>query len=354
MSDLAPFPPDYRKGRAAFLDAASIAGLSTITRMHPREIGRDGKPLFVDTAIAGERGRDPALVLLSGVHGVEGYFGSAVLSTALRQGWLAGFSGRVVLVHALNPFGFSFDCRTDENNIDLNRNFVDHVQPPDNPGYERLADAVMLADPTPDSQAQSDLALRRLAGEGGEAALQAALAAGQYRHPNGLCFGGFAPSWSAETVFDILREELKGCRRLIVLDLHTGLGAFGAHQILSDEPAFSPAFAKLRAIWPQAISMHSDSSVATAAYGSIGPALGRQVEDAIYAVLEVGTLPVPEVFAALRLDLWLHAHGRRHHPEAEAIAATLRAAFLPDDSRWRANALAAAHIAVKTALRTLK
>src|SRR3546814_7279239 len=35
----------------------------------------------------------------------------------------------VVALHALNPWGFSHRSRTDEANIDLNRNFTDYDQP---------------------------------------------------------------------------------------------------------------------------------------------------------------------------------------------------------------------------------
>ena len=36
----------------------------------------------------------------------------------------------VVLVHGLNPYGFAHFTRTTENNVDLNRNFIDRSEGP--------------------------------------------------------------------------------------------------------------------------------------------------------------------------------------------------------------------------------
>lgn len=345
MSD--PFPADYRSGRRAFLSAA--VGLDTITRMHPQATGRDGKPLFVDTVVLGPRGAEDALLVLSGTHGVEGYFGSGVLTAVLRENRFADGAQRIVLVHALNPFGFSFDRRADENNIDINRNFVDFARVPENPDYDRLADAVALADLSDAHLAAADAALNAFAARHGEEALQTALAAGQYRHPDGLCYGGIGFSWSAGVLFDLLREELKGVRRLTVLDLHTGLGGFGESRIICDAPADSADFARVRALWPEAVSSASPGAVATPAYGLIGDGLAGRVERLTFATLEIGTLPLAAVFDALRRDLWLHNVAGRTSPAAGAVAAAMRAAFFPDDPAWRAAALDAGLAAIAAA-----
>ena len=50
------------------------------------------------------------------------------------------------MVHAINPHGFAWSRRVTEDNVDLNRNFVDHAQPyPSNPGYEELRAAICPA-----------------------------------------------------------------------------------------------------------------------------------------------------------------------------------------------------------------
>jgi hypothetical protein len=80
------FPADYRVGRHNFIAACEQADIDVIARVHPKASGRDGKPLFLDTAIIGPRDAKGALLLISATHGVEGYFGSGVQTGLMREG----------------------------------------------------------------------------------------------------------------------------------------------------------------------------------------------------------------------------------------------------------------------------
>lgn len=124
---LAPlFEPDYVSARAAFQSAASAAGASLETLPHPLT-GLQGEDLSVDTAWLGPRGARRVLLSISGTHGVEGLHGSGCQVAFLRH--ITGSSlppdTSLLLVHALNPFGFSWLRRVNEDNIDVNRNYVD-------------------------------------------------------------------------------------------------------------------------------------------------------------------------------------------------------------------------------------
>src|SRR4051812_11246297 len=145
------FPPDYRQGRKAFIAACEKAGIDSIARVHPSAKGPDGKPLFIDSAAIGPRGAKRALLLIAGTHGVEGYFGSGAETGLLSEGLSAPDGVRIVLVHALNPFGFAWARRVNEENVDLNRNFVDPAHPPNNPVYAPLADPTAYQNATPAS-----------------------------------------------------------------------------------------------------------------------------------------------------------------------------------------------------------
>ena len=83
-----------------------------------------GEALAIDSAYVGKPRAARLLVLSSGIHGVEGYFGSAV-----QLAWLDALAHRaptvetgVLLIHAINPYGFAWRRRWNENNVDLNRN----------------------------------------------------------------------------------------------------------------------------------------------------------------------------------------------------------------------------------------
>ena len=82
----------------------------------------------MDVATVGSLVPERAVVVTSGIHGVEGFAGSAVQTEWLRrlgQGKAAVPDRvRLVFAHALNPYGFAWIRRANECNVDLNRNFL--------------------------------------------------------------------------------------------------------------------------------------------------------------------------------------------------------------------------------------
>lgn len=136
---VALFAADYAEARRKFRDAAAARGCALTAHLHPTAKGPKGEDLFVDAATAGPDDAQAGLLLISGTHGVEGYAGSAC-----QIGWLESQRNdawprqlKVVMIHALNPYGFAWNRRVTEENVDLNRNFVDHGGTyPKNPGYE--------------------------------------------------------------------------------------------------------------------------------------------------------------------------------------------------------------------------
>ena len=126
MNPLDLFSPSYEVARRRFRDAARAAG--TTVEQHRVDTGEAGVDFTIDVATVGAREPSWAVVVSSGVHGVEGFFGSAI-----QLAWLSGQTagepppggGVVVLIHAVNPSGFARLRRTNEHNVDLNRNFLD-------------------------------------------------------------------------------------------------------------------------------------------------------------------------------------------------------------------------------------
>lgn len=349
------FPSDYRAARAAFVAAAEQAGLGVTTRVHPSAKGRDGKPLFLDTAAAGPRDAEAALLLVSGTHGVEGYFGSGVQTGLLREGVAARVpkGARLVMLHALNPYGFSWDRRVDEDNADVNRNFVDHAQPPANADYAQLADAIAPEDIAPEAMKAANARLRDYRRAHGSLALQAAISRGQYAFPRGLYFGGVRESWSAAMLKDVFREELAHVDRLVAIDFHTGLGEMGAAEMIVESTSDSPVYARAKALWGARVrSAPGGESVSPQLTGTIDDAVARWMgmRELTFAALEVGTQSPRAMFDALRKDNWLHCNGGLGHPEAPAIKRQIRAAFYPGTAEWKRLVWAHAHDAVSAAL----
>src|SRR3546814_19422802 len=65
-------------------------------------------------------------------------------------------------------------------------------------------------------------------------ALQSAISTGQYSDPEGVFYGGTAPSWSNRTLDSVLRRHAARARHVAYIDLHTGLGPHGYGEIISN------------------------------------------------------------------------------------------------------------------------
>jgi len=351
------FPPDYKTARANFLGACKAAELGTTARVHPSAKTRDGKSLFLDTATIGPREAKTALLMISATHGVEGYFGSGVQTGLLRENRLRAPEGaKIVLLHALNPYGFAWDRRVNEDNADINRNFVDHGNPPVNEAYAQLADSIAPRDMSRDSVKAANAKLKAYLEEHGAFALQEAISKGQYTYPDGVYFGGGKDAWSAAMLRDVFREELRDVKKLLVIDFHTGLGAHGHGEMISEDMPGSPGYVRAKNIWGGRVcSSEAGESVSAPLTGTIDKAVPSLLPGAeiTFAALEAGTMPARDVFNALRRDNWLHCVAGHDHKDAETIRREIRAAFYPDTAEWKRMVWKAAEEVVQQALEAL-
>jgi hypothetical protein len=352
------FPGDYRTARGNFIAACEAADLGVTTRVHPTEKGPDGKPLFLDTVTIGALDAPSAMLLISGTHGVEGYFGSAAQTGLVREGIAEHVpkGTKLVILHALNPFGFAFDRRVNEDNADINRNFVDHAHPPANKAYERLAEWIAPRDISKEAMRAANAKLRAFSEEHGAFALQEAISRGQYRFADGLYFGGARESWSARMLLDVLREDFAHVKKLVVIDFHTGLGEHGAGEMITEDLPGSQAYGRQKAIWGARVkSSEAGDSVSAPLVGTIDKAMAEWARnrELTFAALEVGTLPVRDVFNALRKDNWLYCFAGRVRDKADEIRREIRAAFYPETREWKQTVFAHANETVHQGLAAL-
>ncbi|MFT4657500.1 MAG: hypothetical protein ACJAXA_002879 [Candidatus Aldehydirespiratoraceae bacterium] len=202
-------------------------------------------------------GEESVLLIVSGTHGVEGYAGSA-----LRSWWLderssgASLDGlRVVILHGFNRVGFSWVRPANEDNVDLNRYFVDWSSPPSNEAYSDVADLIVPELWSEDVQAAAAGALLGVASEVGLDRFQQIVSGGQYNHPTGIFHGGSGPAWSHRWLEQHLAELVGPAKRLGVIDLHTGLGEWGHVELLSHQSVGDPGYARGTSWWGQVRSM---------------------------------------------------------------------------------------------------
>jgi len=345
------FSGSYAQARKRFLEAAATADLPVTSYAHPLP-GRDGEALALDVALAGDAKSEAMLIVSSACHGVEGFCGSGVQVASLHDAqWLARVraSGAAVLyIHALNPHGFSHLRRVTQENVDLNRNFGDYDQPLHvNEAYAELHDVLLPAQWPPDEANRQ--AITAYVQQHGMDRFQAAVTQGQHAFPDGLFFGGTAPTWSNRTLRQVLRRHAGNARRLAWIDLHTGLGPTGLGERIfacKDDPV---ALARARQWWggdgaTPITSFYDGSSTSARLTGLMWNAAYEECPLAEYTAIamEYGTVPVQDVIDALRADHWLHKHPQADKDLAGRIKQQILDAFYVDTDAWRGQIIAQA------------
>ena len=338
------FSIDYEAARERFCAAAEALGAEI--RRHDNPAATAGV-LTSDVATFGPADAGRGLLVISGTHGLEGPAGSAAQSAWLESRANVGMPAdlRVVVVHALNPWGFARLSRTNEDNIDLNRNFVDfETRLPDNPRYPELH---AIACPNRLEAGTLDAierGLDRYAAEHGYDALSDGLGGGQYAFADGLHYGGTGPTWSRQVLESVIARELAGIPRVGVIDWHTGRGEFGQPFFLCFSPPGSRGFRRAIDWWGEQAIVAKDA-IGAAYEGDAPPprsgllfsgverALGARTDTA-GAVIEFGTYPPDRVIRAELIDRLLKFGDVDKDQRAELRAAVIEA-FCPADAAWR-------------------
>ncbi len=344
MDGAAFFVDSYRFARDLFRREADAAGFD----LDWAEIdgrGPAGERLAIDAAVRRGSG-DHAVVATSGLHGVEGFFGSAVqralLADARRLERLS--DATVVLIHALNPFGFAWRRRWNEDNVDLNRSFMPADAPrPEIPetyleliGWLNPSTPPAWPDPFP-LEMLSAIARRGLT------RLRMTLPIGQYEYPKAMFFGGHAPSATQEILGARLVDWVGAPATALHLDFHTGLGPKGAYKLLlgrRSPPDATEAAALTARFGEGAVSgvdeRESRSGVAYPARGLIDDWVPSRFPATRYRLMtaEFGTYPPARVLQALRAENRAHHWGRPDAEHAWTKSALLET-FAPADRAWR-------------------
>ena len=196
--------------------------------------GPEGENLSIDIAWFGAEQPRRVLLHSSGIHGVEGFAGSAIQLQLLDGMPPIPEEAAIILVHILNPYGMAWLRRVNEDNVDLNRNFLgpakEYSGAPE--AYGKLDS--FLNPPTPPSMDFFFVKAVRLVVRYGMPMLRQSLVGGQYEYPKGLFFGGKRLEQGPQLYQSWIAEHLARVEHLVAVDVHTGLGEFGEDTLLAE------------------------------------------------------------------------------------------------------------------------
>lgn len=249
-----------------------------------------------------DSGSDKLLIIVSGVHGVEGYAGSALqllFMEKIYEKFNESFS--LLVIHAYNPYGFCNNRRVNENNVDLNRNCLKDYNSI-NEGDEKFR-ALFLRHKkifSPDSPRKNGLieeskysfALAKvLLKHGVEGAITAG-SRGQNLYPKGVGFIGLQEEKSTRAFKDILVKFTPNFKKTILVDIHTGLGRRNSISAYAENPKSSAEFATIKKVMKGLKSRESSRISSLSHSGSITEYFYKNSKSKvnISLIIEIGTV----------------------------------------------------------------
>lgn len=354
LNDSPYFKKDYQDAKKSFLaKAEQIKKKYSGAQIGSEPIVAGGETLSVDYLYIPVPKSKSLLVINSGTHGVEAHVGSAVqlffLDQFVEKENLTATS--VLIIHGLNAFGFKNNRRVNENNVDLNRNFVldPAVFNSKNEGYEQVQEFL-----NPEKKLHIGFLSRLgfifnsvgLIVKYSMESLRRAVVMGQYAVPQGIFFGGIHHQPQVQ-IFDKILKKFEANRRFFI-DLHTGYGTRGKLHLLSDDEA-APGAESLKSIFlPTEIDWGSKKNF----YKVSGDITNYFIQNypqkdskPLAITFEYGTLDSQKTFGSIEslrrmvYENQSYHNGTETEEDHQKVDRLFIEMFYPSDLGWRQNVL---------------
>ncbi len=353
------YPNSYQQAREKFLSRAN-----QITKEHPRSrlfsfkvSSQVDNNLYVDLLYIPAQKAERLLILSSGIHGVEGFTGSAIqlmfLDHFLSDSLLNNVS--ILLIHSINPYGYKYLRRVSENNVDLNRNssLYDSLYKTPNPGYDKIYSFVNPRYPVNLCSAGNKFFLLRslnMARKVGIANFRQGLLQGQYKYPKGLYFGGFDQEPQIDSLAKFLIQISQPYKFIMEIDLHTGYGKKG-HLHLFPNPVPGPTRRLVESIYHgYEINWGDTTKKFYTTTGDFIDFMGQMAQDKMYVPMtfEFGTVNSHTTLGGIKalhimiLENQGHFYGYKHERDKKKVTEKFLEMYYPGSKKWRLKVMNAA------------
>ena len=173
------------------------------------------------------------IVLTTGVHGMEGYIGSVMLDVFFEDIYpnIDKSNTGILIIANVNPYGMKYMRRYNENNVDLNRNFIEDWSNFDLSSNTEYPKVDKFLQPTGKignafwHEVGFYLSLAKEAVFTGADTVSDALLTGQYEYPEGVYYGGNGDEASTAYLKNVFADCIDGeYENIIHVDIHSGYG----------------------------------------------------------------------------------------------------------------------------------
>lgn len=297
---------------------------------------------------------DKLLIINSGIHGIEGYTGSAVqrmLMDRVLQPEMTREMG-ILLIHGMNAWGFKHERRFTENNVDLNRNFSTSrdLFSNKNEGFVAIYDMLTPKEKLNTSSLSNKFFLLKAISEiarKGLPALTQAFAQGQYQFPEAIYFGGQDFEPHVQIISEVIKSVSASYNTVLTLDLHTGYGERGVLHLFPN-PVDDPVIrSKMETVFEGYVINWGNSDDFYTVTGQFVEYIGQLLpgKTCIPMVMEFGTLNTASTMGSVMSAYTSIIENQGYHygykSEKDSLEAKARyyEMFYPPSEKWRSNAI---------------
>ncbi len=294
------------------------------------------------------------LIMTSGIHGVEGYAGSAVqqmfIKEILPQTNVEELG--ILLIHSVNPFGFKYQRRVTENNVDLNRNCSVDISLYDKPneGYAalnswlnrkrvlRLTEFDHFFFPLYALQKKIKYSMQKM---------RQAILQGQYRYEKGIFFGGKSRESSIQKITPLIQQIALPYEMVFCIDLHTGYGANGVLHLLHAPVSDTRKRQRLSSLFKDVQIDWADTRDFYSVTGDFLSYLEQILSDKAYMSMtfEFGTMDTQTTLGAIKAlhNVIIENQGFQYGYATKGDETAVRERFLqgyfPSSAAWRSKVI---------------
>lgn len=194
----------------------------------------EAENLYIDNIYLPSTGEHTNLIVLTtGVHGIEGYIGATMIEVFIMDilPQINRENTGILIVANVNPYGMKNYRRYNENNVDLNRNFIEDWESFDrssNKEYPKV-DKFLQPEGKMGNAFWHEVGFyAKLAKEAiftGADTFSDALLTGQYEYPEGVYYGGNGDEVSTTYLKGVFADCLDGeYENIVHIDIHSGYG----------------------------------------------------------------------------------------------------------------------------------
>ena len=316
--------------------------------------------LYIDTVYLPSSGEYTNLVVLTtGVHGMEGYIGSVMLDVFFEEIYpgLNRETTGVLVVANVNPYGMKYLRRYNENNVDLNRNFILDWTQHDLSSNKEYPKVDTFLGPTGKMgnafwhEAGFYLSLAKTAITDGAGTISDALLTGQYEYPQGVYYGGNGDEASTVYLKDVFSKCLDSeYENVVHIDIHSGYGPrynmviFNSVFETMTEAESKEAFGYDYVIAHDSEAFYATTGDTTDFFYRLAQQKGTETE-LFSTCFEFGTIGDAFFDTILSLKYTVDENRNHWYPTGNAITAQIvhenyMELFYPTETQWREKTVA--------------